>query len=107
MSRKQMPWLGVTETAKLARADLKARGIKARVRSRKFANGSSIDVYLTLKEFEKMSPLGWAEWAKKWRYGTFDAMTDSYDHDADHYINHPELGRCRGGAKYVTINKEG
>jgi len=65
--------------AKLIRAELKANGIKARVRASTASMTSSVDIYLTdcvapwtVKEIEKF--------CNKFQYGHFDGMTDCYEY---------------------------
>jgi hypothetical protein len=60
--------------AKEIRAYLKAKGIKARVKSRNFSMGSAVDVYVTDLPPEVKKQLD-AD-LDKYEYGTFDSMTD-------------------------------
>ena len=65
--------------AKAIRAELKALGIKARVRSDVFAGGDAVrieanDVHPDI--FDEMKKI-----VNKYQYGSFDGMTDSYDYD--------------------------
>lgn len=65
--------------AKIIRAELKRHGIKAQVRARSYAGGSSVDVNLledvlpaTLREIKAF--------VSRFQYGHFDGMTDSYEY---------------------------
>ena len=62
--------------AKMIRAELKRHGIQARVISKSYAGGNSVDVYLTdplPATLDKVQEYVW-----QFQYGHFDGMRDSY-----------------------------
>lgn len=65
------------------RAEMKRHGVKGRVRSSRYAGGTSVRVELddplpaTIRKVE--------QFASRFQYGHFDGMTDSYD-----YSNHDD-----------------
>lgn len=61
------------------RAELKAQGIKARVSSRSFSMGNSVDV----KIMQDLTPAGLKAveaFVCRYQYGHFDGMTDCYEY---------------------------
>lgn len=67
----------VAQCAKLIRQDLKARGIKASVRSESYSMGCSVRAAM-----EDINPIIFNELESayaKYQYGKFDGMTDMYD----------------------------
>lgn len=83
------------------RAELKQNypGVKFSVRSRYFANGNSISIAWTGSPSTRSVNLI----ARKYEEGTFNGMTDSYEHDDD--PQHVEFRRLRGSTKYVTLHR--
>ena len=71
-----------TQAAKAAamiRAELKKNGIAARVRSRVYSMGSSVDVYLN-GDYAPATIAAVKEFCGKFQYGHFDGMTDCYEY---------------------------
>lgn len=66
------------KAAKAIRAELKAIGVKARVKSQTYSGGDSVDVYVTdlTPELEQQVQTI----CKKYQEGHFDGMTDCYEY---------------------------
>ena len=82
------------QVAAILKKEAKQRGLKARVRSRYFSMGNSVDVTLAhdtdKEEFHKFRM-----WADQFKSGDFDGMTDSYNYRRG----------CTGPtAKYVSVD---
>lgn len=63
--------------AKEIRKELKAHGIKGRVRSRSYSMGNAVDVYLTDEMPATVAAI--REFAAQYQYGSFDGMQDLYE----------------------------
>lgn len=98
-----MRHLTTAETAKAIRQRFKAMGIRPiSVRSRTFANGSSVDIHLKAEDFDKHGDSAyWRGFERDFTYGSFDGMTDSYNYVPTTIVFDGEL--CEVGAKYVTV----
>lgn len=71
----------LTDAAKAAKAirqELKAIGVKARVKSQTYSGGDSVDIYTTDLSPETMLKVN--EICKKYQEGHFDGMTDCYEY---------------------------
>jgi hypothetical protein len=89
----------------LAASNIKAElrqkfpGVSFSVKSRTFANGTSVDVAWengpTAEAVETVTG--------KYEEGTFNGNTDSYEYDRD--PQHEEFRRIRGSAKYVMLRR--
>lgn len=90
---------GAVHAAKNIRKELKAAGIKASVRSDRFAGGDSIDVRLPYGTADEVMQAADAI-AKKYRGGHFNAMEDIYE-----YGNSPWCD-VFGDAKYVSVQRD-
>lgn len=66
------------KAAKAIRAELKAIGVKARVKSQTYSGGDSVDVYTTDLTPEVMAQVNTI--CKKYQEGHFDGMTDCYEY---------------------------
>lgn len=95
--------LNVVETAKEVRLALKKAGVKAKsVKSNKFANGSSVDIYVTKEVFSSKPVEFWQE-LQRFTYGTFNPMNDSYE-SADRRIVTDDGRTVVPGAKYLMVH---
>jgi hypothetical protein len=90
---------GAVHAAKNIRKELKAAGIKASVRSDRFAGGDSVDVRLPYGTTDEVMQAAEAI-AKKYRGGHFNAMEDIYE-----YSNSPWCD-VFGDAKYVSVQRD-
>jgi len=82
------------KAAALLRKQLKSVGLDVSVKSRKYAGGSSVDIYLTdaspaiVEQVERLAAF--------YKYGDFDALSDCYRHTNRNY-NLPQV-------TYVFVN---
>ena len=94
--------LSTAETAKEVRKALKAAGIKPlSVRSRNYANGSSVDVIVTKEDFRSQPAWFWQD-LQRFTYGTFNPMNDSFEYCGSRLTlaNGEEVAP---GAKYLSV----
>lgn len=68
-----------TAAAKLIRAEIKKRGIKASVRSKSYAGGESITVRIET-DMTPAAREAIEAFCSQFQAGHFDGMTDSYDY---------------------------
>jgi len=64
--------------AKMIRAELKRHGIRARVTSKSYAGGNSVDVHLTDELPATIAKV--QEYVNQFQYGRFDGMQDLYEY---------------------------
>ena len=78
-----------------------------RVSSSSFANGNSLDVYVStqtggmvpLNDFYQIN-----NFANMWEYGRFDGMTDCYEHYDNSGATTDNGNEVQAGVKYVHVN---
>ena len=85
------------QVSKIIRAELKAAGIPATVRSKSYSMGNSVTVTLTDDPMPATVKAVTQE-LRKYQLGRFDAMTDMYE-DSNRRTDIPQT-------KYLTINVE-
>lgn len=90
---------GLVQSAKNIRSELKSAGVKASVRSQRFAGGDSISVYLPHDASDDAMTTA-KTIAGKYQEGNFNGMEDIYE-----YGNSPWT-EVFGGAKYITVQRD-
>ena len=83
------------QAAKEIRRFLKSQCLKARVKSDSYSMGSSVDIYFTDQDHDKIKAI--RSEIEKWQYGNFNSMEDIYGNN-----NHQD---DRTQVKYVIIHE--